>query len=478
MTDDKMHGSYSAAGSKGGHWPRMQRALSDFMGLPLLVVAGCVLLAVMALWADRSGALWAQSLRSVVQEVFFQTGSSSGQVLGLIGTGLLTMASLTVSMLLLALQQSATNMGNLVYDQFKGRKRNRVFVGYIVGVVLVAFVVRPAASDSFNPVIATTLAVVMAMVAVGSLVYFLYTTIYQMRPETIVKEIHATTRSARERQVRFLQKTRRNAELHSGPERDVCSDTNGYVVGIDLEVISEALSQTTSPVEVEAVASVGAFVTYRDVVARVRCDDDNQAEAVAEEVKTAYRLYERRLDAHDPAFGLQQFEVTAWTEMSSAKQNPETGLMVAHAVGDLLSRWSDEVIHPAETVVPFVYQDDVVVSTFDVLESLAIASRESHQHQGTAAILQVIAQTIPRMNGTHLARTRQLIDRTIPILENQPLTAKLDEALEQVTLALRKAGENQAANDVAGTRRQMASHLPSDGSAVTATSADHAALRP
>lgn len=434
--------------------------MADFSGVPLLIIGGLLILAVLVLWADHSSQGWSHSLRSLITEVAFQSPATTGEVLNLLGGGLLTMTSLTVSMLLLALQQTATNMGNLVYDQFKKRRGNRVLVGYIIGAVVFSIVLRPFASDSFNPVISVSFATVIGVVAVVSLVYFLYSTIYQMRPQTIVKEIHNTTLSARQHQLEFLARTRRDAQLDTLGGADVRSATNGYVVDVELDPIASAISTAPIAVEIEAYAHLGSYVTYNEVIARVRCDDPTEAEKVADQVKDAYRLYERRQDTHDAAFGLEQFEMTAWTEMSSAKQNPETGLFVINAVGDVLSRWSEDHSRRRQETLPFVYRDDVDVSAIGVLESLAIVSQESHQHQGMALILETITEVIPRMNDRMLRRTDELIQRTIPLLEEQTLSTRLDHAMSDLVATLRKGGETPVAVIMEDARTHMAGDVP------------------
>lgn len=177
-------------------------------------------------------------------------------------------------------------------------------------------------------------------------------------------------------------------------------------------------------------------------------------------VKDAYRLFERRLDTHDAAFGLEQFEMTAWTEMSSAKQNPETGLFVINAVGDVLSRWTEEHPQRRQETLPFVYRDEVVMSAINVLESLAIASRESLQHQGIALILETITEVIPRMNQRMLHRTDELLQRAIPVLQEQPLSARLDRAMSDLVATLTKRGETHVSVIMKDARKHMAEDLP------------------
>lgn len=123
----------SGGGGSGGFWRYARKSLSTFLGLPLAIVLLFIIGAATIAWLDQSAIRFIQQLRQLISRYIFKTTDASGAVLGLIATGLLTMTSLVISMLLIALQQTAGNMGNLVYDQFMKRRRNQIYAGYIVG---------------------------------------------------------------------------------------------------------------------------------------------------------------------------------------------------------------------------------------------------------------------------------------------------------------------------------------------------------
>lgn len=80
--------------------------------------------------------------------------------------------------------------------------------------------------------------------------------------------LHITTLRSRERQLEFLAKTRRDAQLDTRYGADVRSATNGYVVDIELEPIAAAVSTASTALEIEAYAHLGSYVTYNEVIAR------------------------------------------------------------------------------------------------------------------------------------------------------------------------------------------------------------------
>lgn len=443
----------------------IKQALVAFLGLPLAIVLLFILLAAIVGWLDQSSFTWVQRLRQAISSILFKTADTSSGVMGLVATGLLTMTSLVISMLLLALQQTAGNMGNLVYDQFMKRRRNQLYVGYIVGTVILALLLRATPSAAFNPTLAATVSMMTAIGGIILLLYFLYSTMNQMRPQTIIEAIHDDALRARQDQVSFIQRTRRIPQHKAAHAVALCTEANGYITNIDPDRLSAAFAKTSSIVEVEAQVTLGAYVSYHDLLAWVKSDDREAAQLVATHLGDAYTIAAQRDGQKDPQYELEQLEMIAWTEMSTAKENPEAGILTIHAIRDLLARWLAE--HPvndegglAVTPLPFVYPDTIFPASLNTLESLALISSESKQHQGLSAILLSLALLLPHFSRDLQERSTELLVRILPTLDKHGLTRELDIALARLAAALEKAACDQAAQMVRNARQKQANKLP------------------
>jgi uncharacterized membrane protein len=60
------------------------------------------------------------------------------------------------------------------------------------------------------------------------------------------------------------------------------------------------------------------------------------------EVRFAGHLEEQRELETDPAYGIEQLALIAWTSISTAKSNPSPALLAIHSLRELLARWSAE----------------------------------------------------------------------------------------------------------------------------------------
>jgi uncharacterized membrane protein len=170
----------------------------------------------------------------------FADPAATSSLLSTIGGGLMTVASITISLLLLALQQSAANMTTQILDQFLRRRINQAYFGFFVGLALYSLVTLATVDKPFNPIFGATLAFLLTVVALYLLIILLYTTINQMRPVQVMEAIHDHVLAARERQLVLVRKTRRKPSGDGSVTVPVKVAEEGFVTRIDVDAIGLA----------------------------------------------------------------------------------------------------------------------------------------------------------------------------------------------------------------------------------------------
>jgi len=184
----------------------VRRALAEFLLVPTCIIIGFLLLAVGSYYFDFTELGRLQPIHRFLRSHVFADAAATGSLLGAISSGIITMTSITISLLLLAVQQSAGSMTSQVFDQFLRRLPNQIYFGFFIGLALYSLITLATVNDPFNPVFGGTVALLGTVIALYLLLLLLYTTINQMRPGEIIETIHDHILLARERQLRFIQK--------------------------------------------------------------------------------------------------------------------------------------------------------------------------------------------------------------------------------------------------------------------------------
>ena len=433
---------------RGERGEAFRSAFTEFLGGSFLVVFAVLLAGVLTFWADEAKPTVLEPVREFLTRRFFVSSEVSGTVLQTLAGTVITVASITFSLLLLALQQSASALTTQVFDQFLRRRTNRFYFGFFIGVGVYALLQTTTVHQGFNPVFGATLAVLLSVVAVLLLLVLTYAAVNQMRPNVIIESIHDHLLEARANQLRTLvDRTRRSPQLESTSSLAVTSSKTGFVMDIDLDAIQAAIGRSRRPAEVVLDVTIGKFVAYNDALAHVHTDDAEAAERISDAVEGAVRRERgRTIDHVDPGYGVQQLENLGWTSTSSAQQNPHAARLVVAQLRDVLAR---ATLEPAdgerEPDTDIVYDDDFPQVLMDTLESLAGATADSQQHQVAAEIIVGLTTLLARLPEGYRRRTDELLLRTLPALASHPPTQQLERALERLRVTLEQTESDDGA---------------------------------
>lgn len=384
-----------------GRLRRWWRSFRELAGIPVLVVAAFACLAAVSILADQTRSVrWLDGVRTVAGHVVGKQAATAA--LQAIASGLVTVTSITFSVLLLAVQQTASNLSPVVFDQFIRRRSNQAFLGFFVGLALFSYVVMTAVQDDTAPILGATIATALTVVALIILLVLVFSTVGQMRPTSVIRAIHDRALAAREEEAVLLRATRRTSTSPHDVAAVYRARVTGYLTHVDLRLLAAAL-EGAGDAEICLHVTLGDHVSYGDALATVLDGDLDRAASLARRVATALSVSPQRDLAHDPTTGIDELSNIAWTSGSTSKQNPEVAREALFALEDLAARWFSEDAADGPTGsrrprVAVVYQDTDRDRLLDVLHSMIVVAHESHQTLFAAAVVGVYHALVQRVD--------------------------------------------------------------------------------
>ncbi len=436
-------------------WQAVRRAFREFLAIPSAVIAGFLLLAVAGYYLDRNSIEPLEPLRALLKQHVFADAQATSSLLSSIASGLITVTSITISLLLLSVAQSAASMTSEVVDQFLRRRYNQIYFGFFIGLSLYALLTLATVNEPFNPVIGATLAFLLTVVALLLLLTLLYTSLNQMRSVEIVETLHDYLMQARERELELVQRTKRNSDFQGAGAHIIRADRRGFVTTIDLDLLMQDDRVRSHDCEVCLKVSTGSYVAFGDNIAIVNTRSEAAGHDLLELVRRAIHLERQRDVATDPAHGIEQLETIAWTSISSSKSNPAPGLLIIRTLRDVMARWSMEDDPPGSPPAAVVYTDTAFDQLLSTFESLGIVSTESMQHQNFTEVMHTFAVMLERMPARYHPHAEDVILRLLSGMADHVLTTELDSTLHELTTSLAAAGCAQTAEAVRAAHERM-----------------------
>ncbi|HMJ07020.1 MAG TPA: DUF2254 family protein [Chthoniobacterales bacterium] len=440
----------------------VRRSFAEFLAIPTGIIAAFLLLALGSYFLDAAQVGWLQPGRNFLKRHVFADPKATSDLLGAIAAGIITMTSVTISLLLVAVQQAAAALTGAVYDQFLRRYQNQVYFGFFVGLALYSLITLATVNAPFNPIFGGTIAFLGTVVALYLLILLLYTTINQMRPVEIIEAIHDHVLLARVRQEKFLAQTRRESRVAAPSRACVRAERDGFVTGINLQKLGAALAAAPNETEIELLVAIGSHLAFQDPVAEIKTPAAESVAGIEKAIRQSISLKQQRDLSIDPAYGIHQLEMIGWTTISTAKSNPAPGLLAIYSLRDIYARWvvrqNEAALETAPVrIVPVVYHDNTPAHLLNAFETLAVVASESMQHQSYIAVLDTFAAMLGRLPNEEQKEVEDRIRRLLPALGDFVLTSGLEAALCGLISALENSGSGGAtATAVRAARDELA----------------------
>jgi uncharacterized membrane protein len=446
----------AAEGGISELWNDIRRAFAEFLTVPTLVIVAFLLMAAGSYMVDRTEITAFQTMRGILKTRVFADSRATSELLGTIAGGIITVTSIIISLLLVALQQSAASLTHQVFDQFLRRRTNQFYFGFFIGLSLFALLTLATVTESFNPVFGASLAFLLTMAGLYILILLLYTTINQMRPAVIIEAIHAHTLAARQSQIPLILKTQRSPRAGGLICRPVKAHRHGFVTHINVDAAGAAAKDLGMDVEIVLRVSIGCYVAFQDVIAEVRMEAQKETASLEKSVQDAVHFENQRDIGGDPAYGIEQMEMIAWTSISTAKSDPAPGLLIIRNLRDVLAHWAaEDNASRQEETLPIVYTDNVFSRLMEAFETLAVVASESMQHQNFAEVLRTFAIMFDRLSPDQQVRAEDIILRIISALGDHVLTAELEATLSELVLTLDKSARITTAAAVQAAQNRL-----------------------
>ena len=419
----------------------VRRAFVEFLTIPTLVILGFLGLGALLYYLDQ------MRVERDWPTFVFGSNESISTLLGTIASSIITVTSITFSLLLIAVQQSAAALTGQVYDQFLRRRANQAYFGFFIGLALYALIILATVEPDYTPFYGASVAFFLTVIALYLLILLIYSTIDQMRPVAIIDNIRDHSLSARKTQRKLLAATREPTGAQQGSSVRLPAKESGFITSIDVDRLGELSGDCLGSAEIRLLHCIGDYVSIGEELIEVRGsaapDDDVRAKLLS-----AIRLERRRDLGTDPGFGIEQMANIAWTTVSTSKQNPEPGKLVCRALRDLVAYWygdGGEGIERAGPECRIAVPDRVPSDLIRAFETLAVVASESMQHHVLAEAYQGLALAAERLPADRRAELQGVVDRSISALGEHVLTAELDGSIATLAAAMDQNGYDASA---------------------------------
>ena len=402
---------------------------SSLWFVPALIVSGCVGLAVAFVEIDS---LYFQELEQRWPRLFGVGAAGSRGMLTAIASSMITVVGVTFSITVVALALASNQYSPRILRNFMRDLWNQAVLGVLVGVFAYSLVVlrtvRGGDENTFVPSLAVLVAVLLAFVGIGFLIFFIHHIASSIQATTIIKGAADETLGAIVRTFPHHAAEQDDNVSRSLPDlrglkwTRVRATKTGYVQGVQKQQLLHVACKFDLVVRMEA--GTGDFVIAGSTIVSVAGIDDVDSELI-KGLNEAYAVGEQRTVHQDPSFGIRQIVDIALKALSPSVNDTTTAVHCLDFLAAILVCLGERLIH-----VPCLYDEEVprvLVSDPDFADFVGNALNQIRRSaSGNVTVLQRMLEVIHLLEqGTDNPLRRQILrehadqvaetaDRTIP----------------------------------------------------------------
>ncbi len=307
-------------------------------------------------------------------------------ILSDIATSIMTVVSIVFAILLMTLTLASTQFSPRILISFTRDRVTQWTLGVFLGTFSYCIAALPAARsgpDPFMPVLTVTVAMLLAPVCVGWLIYFIHHISHAISVNHIVDRIRRETELVIDGLMPDQRRPpRRDNETAAFPEDlelPITSRKSGYIRFIYIDRLRSLAKEYRISLRVER--RVGHFIPAGVILMRISHTDRINETRLAD-LLAAIDIGPTRTMQQDVEFGIVQIVDIALRAISPAVNDPTTAISCVDQLSCILIRWLDRAPPPGNfydpphvlrVVVPWIKFHGLFDLAFEQIRHYAVA---------------------------------------------------------------------------------------------------------
>jgi uncharacterized membrane protein len=308
------------------------KTINSIAFYPALISIGFLMLSILMLELDFSES--GKHLKSQLSWLSLRDASTARSILTTISGGIISLTVFSFSMVMILLNQAASQMSNRMLDSMIGNKFQQIILGFYIGTIVYSLfllsTIRDISSGIYVPALSIYLLLLFTVVDIFLFIYFLHYVTQSVKFETIINRIHKKTLHTLRHHC-CLEKSR-IVTPDETKAQTIYMPSSNYYQGFNKRSLVRVAEK--HDVLVQMLHSPGSFLLEGSPLLIV-CGDKKLHKEDIDELVVAINLYSGQPIDKNSYYGYHQLAEVAIKALSPGINDPETAVLSIHALTDL-----------------------------------------------------------------------------------------------------------------------------------------------
>ncbi|WP_242921331.1 DUF2254 domain-containing protein [Pontibacter liquoris] len=303
---------------------------------PAIIAICFLVLSYVLLYIDFSPL--GKSIKSRWDFISLRDASTARTIAATIAAGVLSLTVFSFSMVMILLNQAASNLSNRVLDSMIGNRFQQWVLGFYIGTIVYALfllsTIRDIDSGIMVPALSVYLLILFTIGDIFLFIYFLHYITQSVKYETIIRRIYQATMAELERQCQEKERTRALPGNPVSSSVMLFAPVSGYFQGFNKHGLLEVCRAQNWLLHFCYPA--GTYLLRGTAFVAVEAAEELTQEQ-REQLHTYINFYDGEPIEKSAFYGFKQLVEVAVKALSPGINDPGTAVLSLHALADLLA---------------------------------------------------------------------------------------------------------------------------------------------
>lgn len=342
---------------------RYDRTINSIAFYPVLIALLFMAIAISMVYLDYSET--GKNIKDRLIWTGLRDSSTARSIISAIAAGIISLTVFSFSMVMIVLNQAASQMSNRVLDNLIGNRFQQIVLGIYIGTIVYSLFLLSTIRDNDNelyiPALSIYLLIALTIADIFLFIYFLHYITNSVKYETIIKKIFAMTISSMKNSCRLDSEPDPVAPLFGG--LTVESKECGIFQGIDINSMLEFCEEEDLVVQFHH--SVGSFLLQGTYLATL------SKQISREKLESFYS----RINIHGGQaieksyyFGINQLTEVALKALSPGINDPGTAITSLQSIAEIIvyrmTHFPDQAIRDEKGILRIITTEKTIEEIF------------------------------------------------------------------------------------------------------------------
>jgi uncharacterized membrane protein len=313
---------------------KSQQFFQSIAFIPVVVVVVFLFVSVAMIYLDYSNA--GRQLKTNFAWIRLKDPSTARTIVSVIAAGLISLTVFSFSMVMVVLNQAASQLSNRVIDRLIGNKLQQFVLGFYIGTIIYSLLllssIRDIESGIYVPALSTYLLILLSVVAIFLFVFFLHFITQSLKYAVIIKRIFGETIKSLENSCRLSNAPEVVAIKEGQP---VPAYSSGIFESFNSEELVTLLEETNCAISFRF--SRGVFVLKGVPLFYLSNPQDKFPRDLAQKINDHIMIVDEESVKDNFYFGFRQLTEVAIKALSPGINDPGTALESVRSLVKLLA---------------------------------------------------------------------------------------------------------------------------------------------